>query len=168
MAGNKKPRKKYRPKPVLIEPHMHAVERVLPVEQQNSEWLTERKIKLSSALTEIMQGRGSSDHFTELVRHHNMAYSLVVTGIAKPYTWVCSESKQALQSIAERHQRLSVYGVSAEDIQSFQTLVEFFNQLMGVVTIGAVEDAMAKARHMYNTGADFDKLAPHFYLMEER
>lgn len=168
MAGNKKPRKKYVPRKVLVDPLHHAIERVTPVVDQPSDWLVMRKLKLSSSLKALMSGTGTRMDMRELIKAHNTSYALVREGHAADHEWVCHASNLALQSLAERQSVKGVYIMNSDEIKAFQLLTEFFNELMDTVTVGQVEDALAKAREVMRSSTSITKLAPHFCLGEPK
>lgn len=147
MAANKKPRKKYKPKPVIADPVGFVTERITPITRHNT-YLLDLKIKNSAAMTSLLQGHCSTKDMDILIDMSNIVEGLVMLGHGKEYGEVAIQGREALISIAARAKRIKRFTPNASEIQALNMLMELHDAQMEVITVQIMDDAINLCRKM--------------------
>lgn len=103
MPKPKKPRKKYRPRPVLSNPVGWVVAGNRPLIEQAESQLTTARIKNSDALLRIMHGEATRDTMDLLLTALNMGLALQsVCDIGRDYRQEFLDASEALEAVCRR------------------------------------------------------------------
>lgn len=158
MATNKKPRKKYRPKPVLQNPVGYVLESMTPVRSHEFS-LVDLKIRNHMAMTMLLQGKAKKDDMDKLIALSNMSEALWEMGFGKEYQNVCIDGRYALMSIVNRATQHGRFTPTGPEITMLNTLMELHDAQMEVITVRDMEQAVALVRRKMNN-KDTIKLPP--------
>lgn len=146
MPTSSKPRKKYRPKPLLHNPMEYAKGNVSTLGSYHSRFLLDLKIKNSSAMASLMQGSAVPHDIHTLLGMCNMVEQLWLLGFGAEYADVWSEGRQAILSIIDRHEKRSKYVPTGEEIKRLNLLMELHDAQMEVITVRDMEKAINQAK----------------------
>ena len=145
MAANKKPRKKYRPKPVLADPVGFVTERITPVAQHDS-YLLDLKIRNSGAMAALMQGRADKRDMDTLIAMSNIVEALHALGFGKEYGEVAIAGREAILKIVWRAVERLRFVPTGPEIQALNLLMELHDAQMDVITVQDMESAIVYAK----------------------
>lgn len=159
MGTTKKPRKKYRPKPVLQNPVGYVLESLTPVRNHDFP-LTELKIKNHLAMTMLVRGQAKKDDMDKLVAMSNMTEALCALGFGKEYQNVCIDGRYAILSIANRATKHGRFTPTGPEITMLNTLMELHDAQMEIITVKDMEKALDIVRTKLRLGKDTVKLPP--------
>jgi hypothetical protein len=145
MGSSAKPRKKYRPKPVLVNPVGYVLESLMPVRNHDFDMVA-LKIKNSEAMVALLQGRAKKPDMNILIAMSNIVEALWGLGFGGEFKDVSIHGKTALLSIVQRattHGRFTPTGV---EIKMLNELMELHDAQMEVITVKDMEKAVAVVR----------------------
>jgi hypothetical protein len=151
MAGNKKPRKKYRPKSQLVNPITYVLEGFKPVTEY-SEYLADLKIKNHLSMTLLLQGKATKKDMDNLVAMSNMVEALQQMGFGTDYKDVAVEGRHALLSVIWRATEKLRFVPTGPEITALNTLMELHDAQMEIVTVGDIDKAIARAKQLIKQG----------------
>jgi hypothetical protein len=151
MPTSKKPRKAYRPKPVIRDTISYAMAGVTPMMDSKDTAMLKR-IANSDALAALCQGRATVMDMDVLVHMHNTVEALWLQGFGKEYAEVLIRGKAALLDVCNRGAQSKRFLVKAEERQALNDLLELHDAQMEVVTVRDMVKADAKAIHEIVTG----------------
>jgi len=147
MPSNAKTRKKYRPKPQILNTIGHVMEGMESVKSHDS-FLRTLKIRNSGAVVALMQGTATKMDMNVLVALSNMVEVLCSMGFGSEYLEVSVEGRAAiLRTIFRAVDKLRFVPMGVE-IKAIQDLLELHDQQMDVITIKELDSALALARKM--------------------
>ena len=141
MANNKKPRKRYKPKPVLADPIGFVTERIAPIAKHDT-YLLDLQLRNSAAMTALLRGNCSTADMDTLIAMSNIVEGLHMMGFGKEYGEVAIQGREALISIAARAKRTKRFTPNGAEIQALNTLMELHDAQMEVITVQNMEDAI--------------------------
>lgn len=153
MATSKKPRKKYRPKPVLRNPLGYVLESLTPVREHDPDVMTLR-IRHSQAMVALLQGRARKPDMDTLIAMCNMTEALHEMGYGVDCDGVCEAGKQAIASIAQRATKHGRFTPSGPEVASLNTLLELHDAQMDILTVRDMERAINRINTRLRTGKD--------------
>jgi hypothetical protein len=145
MATNKKPRKKYRPKPVLADPVGFVTERITPITQHDT-YLLDLQLKNSASMAALMQGRASKQDMDILIAMSNITEALYAMGFGKDYGEVAIAGREAILKIVWRAVDKLRFVPTGPEIQALNTLMELHDAQMDVITVQDMENAITYAK----------------------
>jgi hypothetical protein len=151
MPANKKPRKKYTPKPILQDPVGFVTERITPITQQGG-YLLDLKLKNSAAMSALMQGRASKRDMDILIAMSNIVEALHALGFGKEYGEVAVGGREALLKIVWRAVDRLRFVPTGPEIQALNLMMELHDAQMDVITVQDMEKAIAHAKRLLRTG----------------
>ena len=151
MAGNKKPRKKYKPKPILANPLGYVVERMTTV-ADTEDYISSIQLKNSTALLSLTQGRATKHDIDILIAMSNIAQALRKMGAGAEYTEVSIAGREAIISIAARARKYGKFISTGPEIVALNTLMELHDAQMELVTVQQLEEAIAYASRIVDKG----------------
>lgn len=144
MPANAKPRKKYRPKPIIKDTIAWALSGVKTIADDRGAMLA-KKVLNSDALAALCQGRATKSDMNTLIHMHNACEALWQAGFGTEYAEVLIRGKAALLDVCERGVKLSRFVLKAEEHQALNDLLELYDAQMEVATLRDVARADAKA-----------------------
>jgi len=159
MGNTKKPRKKYRPKPVLQNPVGYVLESMVPLRNHDFP-LVDLKIKNHMAMTMLLQGKAKKDDMDKLIALSNMSEALWELGFGKEYQNVCIDGRYALLSIINRATQHGRFTPTGPEITMLNTLMELHDAQMEVITVKDMERALEVVKMKLRHGHDTIKLPP--------
>lgn len=159
MGTTKKPRKKYRPKPVLSNPLGYVLESMTPIRDHDYD-LVALKIKNSEAMVSLLHGTATKHDMDTLVAMSNMTEALWEMGHGKEYQNVCIDGRYALLSIAHRAIKHGRFTPTGPEITMLNTLMELHDAQMDVITVKDMEQALVLVKKKLAAGKDTVKLPP--------
>ena len=160
MGNTKKPRKKYRPKPVLQNPVGYVLEGMSPVEQAATSEITLIKIKNHEAMTSLLQGTAKQYEMGVLTTMSNITEALWELGFGREYQNVCTEGRFAIYSIVLRSQKHGRFTPTGPEIQQLNMLLELHDAQLSVISVKDLEEACLLVRKKMATDKATVKLPP--------
>lgn len=151
MPKSSKPRKKYRPKPVLLDPLGYAVESSTLLKDHGS-WLLDWSLRNNVAFGELLKGRANKTDLDTLVAARNITEALVVTLKGVDIDGTLTRSACALIDICDRANAGKGTAMKAPEMQAMRDLMALHDELLEVVTVGQFETALAYARKEIEAG----------------
>ena len=157
MGTTKKPRKKYRPKPILSNPVGYVLESMTRVADHDFP-MVDLKIKNHMAMTMLMQGTAVKDDMDKLIAMSNITEALWELGFGKEYRNVCVDGRYAILSIANRAIKHGKFTPTGPENTMLNMLMELHDAQMEVVTVRDMEKALDVVRTKLRTGNDTVRL----------
>ena len=145
MAGNKKPRKKYRPRPVLLNTMEYAMEGVNLITNQEG-YLVDLKIKNQLAFGSALTGRASFADLTTLITAHAITEAFWAMGRGREYKDILIRSQVALREVWDRLKDSGRSTLRAPELQAFRDLLELHDAMLEVATVNDMEEAIKRAK----------------------
>lgn len=150
MPTSKKPRKRYKPKPVRLNAFEYAIESVAPVQSQKG-YIPGIALRNHSAMAELTAGRATSAHVGLLVGMSNMVDALTRMGVGVEYIDVAKAGDAALAELIRRAHVRRRYTPTGPEITAINALMELHDAIMETINIKQMEDAIALARKIQKT-----------------
>ena len=146
MSNNKKPRKKYRPKPVLIDPLTYALTGVRP---PSSATMLTVKIKNHDAMNSLLYGRATKDSIDILINMANVTEALYRLGFGREYKEVLAAGLDALHQVASRGVPSGQFVLKVSEIATLNEFMELHDAQLEVVTVIDMEKAIRLVQQEY-------------------
>ena len=152
MGTTKKPRKKYRPKPVLSNPLGYVLESMTPV-AQHSNFLVDLKIRNHMAMRSLTQGQATRADMDDLIAMGNAVEALYRMGFGEGYNQVVADGLQATLSVARRGAANgNRFILNAQEMNALNNLMDLHDAQMEVITVRDMENAMKLMQREYQMG----------------
>lgn len=151
MAKNAKPRKKYRPKPVYVNPLDFVLESVKPLAEHGN-YLLEWKLRNHLAFEALMKANASKRDLDNLIAARNICEALVHTLDGKDIDGTLTRSAVALIEIHQRASEGKGTAMRAAEIQAMRDMMQFHDELLDVVSVRQFETALNYARREIKAG----------------
>ena len=142
MPTSTKPRRKYRPKHILLDPVGYVVEGVQPVSNHGS-YLVDLLLKNHSAMETLLKGQATKDHMTILIACHNITEALYRMGFGRDYSDCILRGKAALLDLCGRGAKSGRFVCRAAEIQAMNDLMELHDAQMQCITVADMQKAIA-------------------------
>lgn len=148
-----KPRKKYRPRPVIANPVAFVVERVQPIAAVDDQLLVLRN-KNHAAMEAVVRGRADRRDVDVLVAASNMASSIAsLHGFGKEYTAEIEAGATAILHMGRR-------GVTGGDrflftgpeMQAVNQLLDVHDAQLSIITVGELDAALQRVQKQLRSG----------------
>jgi uncharacterized protein (UPF0179 family) len=152
MPKSAKPRRKYRPKPVLVNPLGYAVESMRLLADEHGSYLLDWRLKNNLAFAALLKGQANKKDLDTLVAARNLVEGLVVTLNGTDIDGTLARSACALIEICDRANAGKGTAMRAPEIQAMRDLMELHDDLLAVVTVKQFEVAVTYARKEINAG----------------
>lgn len=154
MANNKKPRKRYQPRPVLADPLGFVVESIKPITAHDG-YLVDLKLRNHGALTAVLKGSATKRDIDDLIAMHNIQEAIRRMIKQRAITDLPIEldsstlirGKCALLELGRRGAQTGNFVCRAPEIQALNDLMQMHDELMDLITVGHMERAIAFARN---------------------
>ena len=151
MSANKKPRKRYRPKPVLLDTMAYVKQELTPVSKHDS-YLLDLQLKNSQAMASLLRGTATRTEMDVLIAMSNIAESLRLMGFGKEYEAVGIAGREALIGIAFRSVKLLRFTPTGPEIKALNDLMELHDAQMDVITVQDMCNAITRAKATIRSG----------------
>lgn len=138
MATNKKPRKKYRPKGLIMDPMAFIKEGMAAVTTHDN-YLVDLKIRNHGAMAALMRGQATKDDVTVLMAMNNMVEALFRLGFGTDYEDVMTKGFNAIVSVASRGEASGRFTLYAHEIAALNDHMELHDAQMEVITVRDIE-----------------------------
>lgn len=148
MASNKKPKKKYRPKPVLLDPIAHVLVGIRPPAPEHRARI---EIVNHGAMYQLTHGKGTRQDWDEVACALNTALVL-----AEDYK-IGFDYLADIQAALEAHRMCGVrgFGYSGPELQTVNYALKVHEEQMNIATVSEHERALAKVlRSVFVAGRD--------------
>ena len=151
MAANKKPRKRYKPKPILWDTMAYVQQELTPVSKHDS-YLLDLQLKNSQAMTALLRGTATKEDMDTLIAMSNITESLRLMGFGKEYLEVAVAGREALINIAVRAVKVLRFVPTGPEIKALNELMELHDAQMEVITIQDMCNAIDRAKALIRKG----------------
>lgn len=141
MGTSTKPRKKYRPRPVLRDPLGYVMDSVTYLNTDNFP-VIDLKIKHSAAMYALLHGTAKKHDINKLIAMCNITEALWEMGFGKEYKDVFVEGKCAILSIVDRAITHGRFTPTGPEITMLNTLMELHDAQLDVITVKDMEKAI--------------------------
>lgn len=145
MPTSKKPRKRYKPKPVYANPVEYVLEGFKPL-RNHDDYLLDLKTKNHMAATVLLRGDATKKDIDTLIACHNISEALFRLGFGQEYGDSIIRGKRALLDLCARGYKSGKFVCGSEEIQAINELMELHDAQMDVITVGEIHKALALAR----------------------
>ena len=153
MPSNKKPRKKYTPRPVLVDPLGYVMKSMKPITAHDS-YLLDLKLRNHAALSMLLKGQAKKREIDDLIAMHNIQEAIrrmikqrVITDLPIELdSSTLIRGKCALLDLGHRGAQTGNFVCRAPEIQALNDLMQMHDELMSLITVGHMERAIAFAR----------------------
>lgn len=142
MPSSAKPRKKYRPKPVLADPVGYVVEGVQPVASHGS-YLVDLLVTNHNAMEMLVKGVAKKKHMDVLIAMHNITEALYRMGFGRDYSDCVLRGKAALLDLCGRGAKTGRFVCRAAEIQALNDLMALADAQLEVITVADMQKAIA-------------------------
>lgn len=136
-----KKRKKYKPKPILVNPMGFVLEGMAPV-RDYGEYLLDLRIKHSNALALLVQGQATKDEIDTLISGANMTEAFLMMGVGEEFRAEIKRGQDALFDAAARGAKLGRFILKGEEMKAINDLFEIHDAQLDVATINDVDRAI--------------------------
>jgi len=160
MGNNKKPRKKYRPRPVLQNPVGYVLESMMPLRNHDFP-LLDLRIKNSEAMLSLMRGSATKAEIDKLVAMSNVTEALWQMGFGKEYANVTIGGREALLSIVQRAVARGKFIPTGPEINALNLLMELHDAQMEVITVKDMEEAVKRVEQQMRTATKLPSVPEH-------
>ena len=141
MPANKKPRKKYKPKPKL-NTLIVVGENIRPVASHTS-YLLDLRVKNSSAMAALLAGHATKKDMDMIIAMSNIVYALMESGgFGKGYEEVATQGRMAIIGIAHRATKVGRFVPTGPEIKALNDLMELHDAQMDVITVKDMDRAI--------------------------
>lgn len=151
MPASKKPRKKYRPKPVMTNAFEYAIESTKPLVEHGS-YVLDWRLKNNAAFGALLKAEAKRRDLDVLVAARNIVEAMVVTLKGADINGTLVRSEAALIDICARANAGNGTAMRAPEIQALRDLMDFHDALLDVVTVQQFETALNYARSEATNG----------------
>ena len=151
MPANKKPKKKYRPKPVMLNTMEFVKESIKPLVEHDS-YVLDWKLKNNVAFAALLRAEATRKDLDTLVAARNIVEALVVTLKGVDVDGTLARSAAALIDICARANAGKGTAMKAAEIQAMRDLMQFHDALLDAVTVKQFETALAYAKKELTNG----------------
>lgn len=152
MAGNKKPRKAYKPKGFLVDPIRYTLNSIAMASAHKSAYLG-LKIQAHSSMTSVIQGKATRDDMDILVNMFNMVDALCRMRIGKEYYEQVKVGQGALRTAIERGlARGDRFILTGPEISAINAVIELHDAQLEVATVGDLGRACDMVANVVKSG----------------
>lgn len=132
-----KPRKKYRPRPVLLDPVSYVIRGFMPV---NAVGDTVRALRYNVHAAALALAKGEADHqdLDFLVTASNVSEALARSGFGAEHEHIVQTAQAAIQAICERERPIA----KGPELTAINALIELHDAQFDIATLGELEKAV--------------------------
>jgi hypothetical protein len=142
MAGNKKPRKKYKPSGLVANVVQFVQNSMTPVALYDSAYTTKWGLQLHSALVDLSQGHGTAESLSTVISAHYVCAAVMhVAKLGVEHKPVLDASAAALRAITERCKGVGAHIPDLAEMEAINLLGELHDAMMQTVTVAEIAKA---------------------------
>lgn len=141
MAGNKKPKKAYRPRVKIDDPLQYVLSGLVPVRAMTDISVSLR-IQNHGALVALSKGCAKTHDITRLIDALNVSEALALGKIGAEYAGEIAEGQAALKAIGARGRAESRYLLRGPELSALNVAVEVHDAQLEVATVNDMEKAI--------------------------
>ncbi|BBP95946.1 hypothetical protein BSFA1_10750 [Burkholderia sp. SFA1] len=149
MAGNKKPRKGYRPRAINRTIGIDVLERRTPMDKSQT---TDLGIAYHVALDEMLKGRGTEEHWSTVVCALNITLVLSERGYGAVLMPTVNAALAGAVRARDRARACGRWGFDGDAINDIREAIALHDEQMNVATKRVVLDALAEVHRRINAG----------------
>jgi DNA-binding FadR family transcriptional regulator len=146
MGNSSKPRKKYKPRPTLVNPLGYVLESMTRVADHSFD-LVALRILNSAAMVSLLRGTATKQDMDKLVAMSNIVEALYQMGFGAEYKDVSIEGRVSILSIVERAVKHGRFTPTGQEITALNALMELHDAQMDVITVKDMERAVQYVRN---------------------
>lgn len=152
MAGNKKPRKAYRPRAVNRTAGFAVLERRTPLDISQT---TDLGIAYHVALDEMIRGRGTEEHWSTLACALNITLVLAETGPGLDSLGIIKSALTGIVRSRDRARTTQKWGFDGDALIDIKIALEVHDAQIATVTKAAMQGALAEVHRRIDSGDVF-------------
>lgn len=145
MPKSARPRKKYRPKPVLADPVGFVTEQMGAIKDHET-YLGDLKLRNSAAMNNLLQGRANKKDMDTLIAMSNITEALYRLGFGVDCQDVAVAGRAAILGITWRAVERHRYVPTGPEINALNMLMELHDAQMDVICVQEMERAIELAK----------------------
>lgn len=147
MSNSKKPRKKYKPKAQMLNPHDYVLNNRKTLSEFDPGYITNIQIRAHSAMDVLIQGKAQVVDMDVLAASYNI--TLGMTRVINPQGDIRSSFNRILhgglisiQSLCDRGKKLGRITAKSTEIAALNELIGLHDEVLNVVTVKQFEAGM--------------------------
>jgi hypothetical protein len=156
MAGNKKPRKQYRPRVISRTSSIDVLERRTPMDKSQT---TDLGIAYHVALDEMLKGRGTEEHWSTVVCALNITLVLSERGYGAALMPTVNAALAGAVRARDRARKCGKWGFDGDAFNDVRDAIALHDEQMHVATKKVVLDALAEVHRRIDEGHAFKEAA---------
>ncbi|MDR5825814.1 hypothetical protein [Caballeronia sp. LZ043] len=156
MAGNKKPRKAYRPRAISRTIGIDVLERRTPMDKGQT---TDLGIAYHVALDEMLKGRGTEEHWSTVVCALNITLVLAERGYGEELIGTVKQALDGAVRARDRARKCDRWGFDGDAMNDVRRAMELHDEQMRVATKAVVLAALAEVHRRIDAGHVFKEAA---------
>ncbi|HEF4773682.1 TPA: hypothetical protein SAP42_005635 [Burkholderia multivorans] len=156
MAGNKKPRKAYRPRAVRRTAGFDVLERRTPMDGDQK---TDLGIAYYMALNEMTNGRGTEEHWSTVACALNIALVIAETGPGLDSISIIRSALAGAVRARDRAARVGKWGFDGDALIDIRIALEIHDAQMATVSKAAILKALSEVHRRIDAGEVFKEAA---------
>ncbi|SMG00349.1 hypothetical protein [Burkholderia singularis] len=156
MAGNRKPRKAYRPRAIRCTAGLDALERRTPMDVSQT---TDLGIAYHVALSEMINGRGTEEHWSTIACALNVALVIAETGPGLSSIGIIKGALAGLVRARDRARRTGKWGFDGDALIDVKIALETHDAQMATVSKQSILAALAEVHRRIDAGDVFKEAA---------
>ena len=152
MAANKKPRKRYKPKSIWLNPMDFVKENLALLAEFDPDYVLKIKLKDHSAMTAVQQGTATKRDMDNISATFNLVFGMRETlGLPEDAYWefgrTLHHANLAFKAVCSRANEINRVVCKADELQAFNELIELNDNLLDVVTVKQWGEALQFAKN---------------------
>ncbi|SAK65660.1 Fis family transcriptional regulator [Caballeronia pedi] len=156
MAGNKKPRKAYRPRAINRTIGIDVLERRTPMDKAQT---TDLGIAYHVALDEMLKGRGTEEHWSTVVCALNISLVLAERGYGSELVETVKKALAGAVRVRDRARKCGRWGFDGDAMNDVRAVIALHDEQMRVVTKAVVLSALSEVHRRIDAGNAFREAA---------
>lgn len=126
-----KPRKKYRPKSVYLNPIQVAIANTKPLDDHGQSLIN---VKHPTAMSAIVRGEGGRDEWEILAGMVNMIRVISECFFQKSYVLEIIKASEALKAMRERYTKFNRFGFTGDELKVMNKVIVIADEMFKKVT----------------------------------
>jgi hypothetical protein len=156
VSRNKKPRKAYRPRAVSRTAGFDVLERRTPLDLSQT---TDLGIAYHVALDEMLQGRGTEEHWSTLACALNITLVIAETGPGLNSIRIIEDALAGAVRARDRARRTGKWGFDGDALIDMKIALETHDAQLATVSKAVVQAALAEVHRRIDAGDAFKEAA---------
>ena len=142
MATNKKSGKKYKPRPVRLNPMGFVMENMSSLKSHTS-FMLSMKIRNHGSLTLLTTGKGNQWDVETMIEMVNITEAFARLGFGQDYSNVINDGLMAVRSVGRRGVETGSYVMKAAEMNAINEIMYLHDAQMEMVTLKDMDKAIA-------------------------